>query len=71
MKQLPLNFVSRALNGIDQLPPQERADHYDFAASVLAASHPSQAAAAARAAQDLREAESSQLIFKSLLRNQA
>jgi hypothetical protein len=72
MSQLHLNFVARALTGIESLPPSERADHYDLAAQILteAPSDPivSAAAAAARThANNLREAEMSQLHFRALM----
>lgn len=67
MNDLRLSFVSRALDGIDQLPPSERADYYMVAACILINTHPQQAEAAATAANNLREAESAQLHFRALL----
>lgn len=72
MKTLPLQFVSRALSGIEQLSPKERADHYDLAADILTTFAPpgacaEEAAAAHKAAKSIREAESAQLLFKGML----
>ncbi len=72
MNSLPLQFVSRALCGIEQLPPKERADHYDLAADILSAfatpgTCTQEAAAAHKAAESIREAESAQLLFKGML----
>lgn len=71
MYNLRLNFVARALTGVETLPASERAGHYDLAAAVLASAGHEITDAAAEAARthakDLREAEASQLHFRALL----
>lgn len=68
MKQLAAAFCSKALAAMQDSGPAERADHLEFAADILGAHDLDEMAGAARrAAQDLRNAEASQLKFQSLL----
>lgn len=65
---LVTSFVSRALRNAAELPPAERADHFDFAATLLGKQGLTDAAAAAAdAAAALREAEAAQLAFTARL----
>lgn len=68
MKQLAATFCRKALAAMQDSGPAERADHLEFAADILD-SHAldEMAVAARRAAQDLRNAEASQLKFQALL----
>lgn len=68
MDTLVTSFVSRALRDAAELPPAERADHYDFAAALLGKQGLTDAAAAATAAaRALRDAEAAQLTFQARL----
>lgn len=72
MNSLPLHFVRRALTGIEELPPKERADHFDLAGDILTTfGNPGtctqEAEAARKAATTIREAESAQLLLKEML----
>lgn len=68
MELLVTSFVSRALRDAAELPPAERADHYDYAADLLQRHGLTEAATAATtAATALREAEAAQLSFQARL----
>lgn len=74
MRDSILELLERAMSGGEALTAIHRADLYDAAATLLSnAPVPLQlsqaAAAAAKAAQAIREAETLQLTFASLLRN--
>jgi len=62
-----LLISSRALTGIDTLPPADRADVWEAVAAVLAGIHPAESAEAGRIAGTIREAEAAQLKFSALL----
>ncbi len=73
MRESILELLERAMTGTEKLAPKVRADLYDAAAQLLS-SAPEElmlsaaSAAAAKAATALREAETHQLTFASLLR---
>ncbi len=68
METIAIAFVGRAMRGAEHLPAAERADHLDFAASILDRHHCQEHAKAARdAAHALREAEAAQGTFIGLL----
>lgn len=60
-------IARRALAGIDQLYPTDRADVYEAVAEVMNSVHPEEAAEARRIADMLREAESAKMKFSALL----
>ncbi len=73
MRESILELMERALSGAETLPPAHRADLYDAAAALLGNTPASlelgQAGhAASKTAIALREAESCQLTFTTLLR---
>ncbi len=68
MNDLRLQLITRALDGLDQLPAAERADYYDAAAGMVMVTHPDVSAAIAATARALREANAAQLLMSSLLR---
>lgn len=68
MENIAIAFVCRAMRGSETLPAAERADHLDFAASILERHHCTDHAKTARdAAHALREAEAAQGTFIRLL----
>jgi hypothetical protein len=69
MNDLRLQLITRALDGLDQLPAAERADYYDAAAGLLINTHSHVAVAIAATARALREANAAQLLMSSLLRS--
>lgn len=67
MTDLALIFCARALTGASSLPPADRADLYDYAATLLQADFPQEAAAARDVAKGLRDSEAAQTLFTGLL----
>lgn len=68
MKNNVLFIVQRALAGAEDMPPRERADLYDAAASCLQAEAPAEASAARAVSSAIREAEQLQLELLLTLR---
>lgn len=68
MNDIALVFAACALKGINDHPMNVRADLYDFAAELLMkAGHEQEANVASSAAHHIREAETSQLLFRNIL----
>lgn len=62
-----MTFVACAMRGAEMLPPAERADLYDVAATILGQVDPTAAASAARAASAIRESEAAQMHFANII----
>jgi len=67
MKNIALAFCQRALSNSDPLSNAERADHLDFACTVLMSFDAKIGLSARELAENLRNAEASQLKFQALL----
>lgn len=67
---LAITFTERALAGVDSLPPEERADLYEFAGSTLHREGCAHLGAVCKeVAQHIREATSAQMHLTLLFRS--
>lgn len=67
MKSIVAEFCRSALADVANRPAAERADFYEYAASLLMDIHPEAGLAAINTAISLRQSESSQLLLTTLL----
>ena len=68
MRALKMAFIQRGLEGLDALPPAERAALLDGASQLMRRWAKPEAAAAHATAVAIREAETLQLSFAALLK---